>query len=299
MKAGTASSPYWNCPFCGAGHDPAAPNCDGCGFSSTLDESGIHHVSLDNGNVGYPEDGSAKFAELEEKSFWFQHRNNLIQALIKRFQVRNALLDVGGGNGFQAAMIQKTHSPTVLLEPSLFGCRTARERGVKNVINGTLESIHVSNGGIGAVCFFDVIEHLSDPEPILRKARALLGNDGKIFVTVPAYGFLWSNEDDYAHHYRRYTRHSLQKLLKGTGFIPEYLSYCFQPLVLPILATRSIPYRLGLRRASTTNPSEHRAGGVLGSALLWALSREASLIRRGRELPFGSSLIAVASKRTD
>lgn len=297
MNAGMPSSPSWSCPFCDGGGDTPSATCNTCGFSSTQDDRGIHRVSHDKGNVGYPEDGNASFAEMEEGSFWFLHRNELIQGLMARFRIENVLLDVGGGNGFQAAILQNIHPPTVLVEPSLFGCRKARERGVKKVINGTLESIRVSPGGIGAICFLDVIEHLSDPAPVLRKAHSLLGKEGKLIVTVPAYDFLWSNEDEYARHCRRYTRHSLQSLLGDAGFKSEYLSYCFQALVLPILAIRSIPYRLGLRRASKPNSGEHRANGLLGSALLWALSREARLIRNGGKLPFGSSLIAVASKR--
>lgn len=299
MRSEIAPSAAWTCPFCGDGRSAQATTCMGCGFFSTLDDRGVHRVSHDKGNVGYPEDGNAKFAELEEESFWFQHRNKLIQGLLERFPVRGTLLDVGGGSGFQAAMIQKGHSPTVLLEPGLFGCHKARERGVRNVINGTLEAVQVTSGSIGAISFFDVIEHLSDPVPILRKAHSLLGVGGKLLVTVPAYGLLWSHEDEYACHFRRYTRRFLRSLLTGTGFTLDYASYCFQALVLPILATRAIPYRLGLKREAGSDKGDHRAGGLLGSALKLALTREAAQIREGRELPFGSSLIAVASKPTN
>jgi SAM-dependent methyltransferase len=182
-----------------------------------------------------------------------------------------------------------------LVEPGAAGCRNAIKRGVQNVIHARLEDLRLNNRSAGAVLLLDVIEHLEDPQPLLAEARRILHPKGRLFVTVPAYGFLWSDEDEYAGHYRRYTRASLAKALQAAGFNGEFLTYFFKPLVAPVMLLRSLPYRLGMRKMETMDKSEHRANGLSGRVLGKLLQSELSAIERGGVAAFGTSLLAVAS----
>ena len=40
--------------------------------------------------------------QLEEDSFWFNHRNNIIANAVKKHSKGNVFFDIGGGNGFVA-----------------------------------------------------------------------------------------------------------------------------------------------------------------------------------------------------
>jgi SAM-dependent methyltransferase len=148
------------------------------------------------------------------------------------------------------------------------------------------------------VSLFDVIEHLPDPQKLLAECRRALRPSGHLFVTVPAYQALWSDEDEYAEHYRRYDRALLEQHLTRAGFHVDFVSYFFQPLVAPIFLLRSLPHRLLPRdRATdraTADLSEHGNGGLSQRVVEALLSRELRALRTGRSLAFGSSLVAVA-----
>ncbi len=193
------------------------------------------------GEASYPEDGNEVFFALEERSFWFRHRNAVLLALVERFSPGGAIWDVGGGNGFQAWALERAGFKSVLVEPGARGCANAISRGTPVVLRAQLQELGLRDGQIGAASFFDVLEHLEHPDPLLREAARALEPGGRVYVTVPAYELLWSEADDYAEHKTRYTAKRLRRLFGRAGLEVEYLSYYFQALALPIFALRTVP----------------------------------------------------------
>lgn len=53
----------------------------------------------------------------------------------------------------------------------------------------------------------------------------MLKNNGKVFITVPAFNFLWSPHDVFHHHYRRYTKTMLVNKIKKPNFSIIKISY--------------------------------------------------------------------------
>lgn len=47
--------------------------------------------------ISYPVDESQIYAEIEDRSFWFQNRNQLIAAMAQKWDPDAAFCDVGGG----------------------------------------------------------------------------------------------------------------------------------------------------------------------------------------------------------
>lgn len=246
--------------------------------------------------VSYPEDGHDAFMAIEDWSFWFRHRNRCITALVDALPPPGTIFDVGGGNGFVAqALSQAGHAVTVV-EPGPQGARNARARGLSNVICATTQSAGFAPSSLPAVGLFDVIEHVDDDAAFMTHIRSLLRPDGVLYSTVPAYGWLWSDEDVAAGHYRRHTAKSVRRMLESAGFEIAFLSYFFRPLILPVLAFRAIPTRLGLRKSSgRTVAAEHGADG--GRAVKFVerlLSPEVRRIGRLDPIGFGSSIILAA-----
>jgi SAM-dependent methyltransferase len=277
--------------------------CTACGLSLARGDDGVlvpaSPLPRERGpgepEVSYPESGADAMASVEETSFWFSHRNDVITLLLERFAPASALWDVGGGNGFQASRLQRGRS-VVLVEPGAAGCRNAVARRVAKVIRGTIESLGLAAASLDAVSLFDVIEHLPDPVKMLTECRRVLRPSGCLFVTVPAYQALWSHEDEYTQHHRRYDTSLLDEHLKAAGLRLDYISYFFQPLVAPILLFRALPYRLLPRPKDrpTADLSEHGTGGLSQRIVETLLARELRTLRAGRTLAFGSSIIAVA-----
>ena len=148
---------------------------------------------------------------------------------------------------------------------------------------------------------FDVLEHVEHDEAFLRNAHRYLSDIGRIYITVPAYGWLWSNEDEAAGHCRRYSRSSLSRTLNRSGFDMVYTTYFFHFLPFPAFLLRALPYRLGLRTDPPTIGSacaEHTLGPFASAILGPLMHRELHRIHLGGTVPFGGSCLAVASKRT-
>jgi SAM-dependent methyltransferase len=249
----------------------------------------------DHKMISYPCEGHSSCYELEDSSFWFRQRNRIIENMVEKYGKPGVFADVGGGNGYVASKLdQKFPSlDVVLIEPGLLGCQNARERGINKVFNTTLSEFNeyetLDNVGI-----FDVIEHIENDEKFLFEIYNKLTQGGKVFITVPAYSFLWSREDEYAQHFRRYTSCQLISLARTVGFKLKYSSYFFISLIPLIFLIRVLPEKLGYNKKRNFS-SEHKEN--FASRLLEKiLAAEFYLMKLGFKCPFGASLILVLEK---
>lgn len=249
--------------------------------------------------VSYPRSGYAECLAVEDDSYWFGHRNGVLGDLVARFPPDGPIFDVGGGNGAVSRALASAGREVVLVEPGAAGVVNARRRGVETVIEATFEDAGFRDGSLPAIGLFDVVEHVADDQAFLARLARALAPGGRLYVTVPAHRWLWSEEDVYAGHFRRYRARDLRRTLRTAGLRPEWDSHFFAPLPLPIFAARTVPslLRRGRRVDVTAAQAQHRAGGSLaGRLLLRLLAAERRRLARGRRLPVGSSLVAVARR---
>lgn len=251
--------------------------------------------------VSYPEEGSENSFVIEDNSYWFNHRNRCIESLVKKYSGNKTFFDIGGGNGFVSLGLEKAEIQTVLVEPSIEGVRNAKTRGLKNLVCSTLQDASFKLNSISAIGVFDVVEHIEDDNMFLSQLYNYLEPNGKLYITVPAYNFLWANDDDYAGHFRRYTVSKFEKQLKALGYEINYSSYLFSPLVIPIYLLRSLPSKLGFNKDLNNeekNKSEHGTNdGILTRVIKSFLKRELVKIKNNKKIKFGSSCLIVATKK--
>lgn len=263
-----------------------------------LDDDGIWYSSGTT-EISYPTDGNDACAAVEDRSFWFGHRNNCITAAVKAYPPKNRkIFDIGGGNGFVSLGLIKAGFDVALVEPGPKGCFNAKRRGVEDVICATTDDARFHKNSLPAVGLFDVIEHIEDDLAFLRSLRELTEKGGYLYATVPAYSFLWSQEDVTAGHFRRYTLKSISRLLASAGFETEYATYIFRFLPLPIALLRALPFRLGLKKEKKHPDKisrDHAAdNGGKGSLLGKLLEPEIENIENGKAMRFGGSCLVVA-----
>jgi hypothetical protein len=262
-------------------------------------ENGIYFSEISSA-ISYPEEGNELFMQIEEDSFWFRHRNDVIAAVVKQYMPRGPFFDIGGGNGFVSKRLQDEGFDVALVEPGITGARNARARGLEYVICSTLEDAGFKPSSLASVGLFDVVEHIKHDDAFLGKIRALMTDEACVFLTVPAYNVLWSDEDRVAGHFRRYSLPDLQRLLRRSGFVIEYATYIFSMLPLPIFLFRSIPSRLGIYKNpgnySTHNKAHDSGKGIFNQWLNKVWDLELKTIRRSGKVPFGGSCFAVARK---
>lgn len=243
--------------------------------------------------VSYLAGGNAMCFELEEKSFWFAHRAACVQALVRRLPPAGTIYDIGGGNGFMARALIDAGFDTALVEPGETGARNAENRGIPKVICATLAGAKFADASLPAVGLFDVLEHVADDGAFLRELHRCLIPAGRLYLTVPAFRWLWSHDDIAAGHYRRYTLRTFRRCLEWAGFRPLYASYFFAPLPLPLFAMRTVPSLFG-RRSLAGYSRLHQPRARALTDWLWAA--EQRVIARGGTIPFGSSCLLAAEK---
>jgi SAM-dependent methyltransferase len=248
-------------------------------------------------SVSYPEHGNDNCFAVEESSFWFRHRNDCIVAVAKALPPGGLFLDVGGGNGYVARALQEAGVDVALVEPGPAGARNALKRGVRVVIQAALQDVQFQAGSVAAVGLFDVLEHIRDDVGFLQEVKRLLRPRGRVYLTVPAYPWLWSDEDAAAGHCRRYSLDSVCRTLKQAGYSVEFATYFFSFLPLPILLARAAPYRLGLSKKMPAGSwrQDHVPGNPLvRRGLGWLTNLERSRISRLRRRKIGASCLVVA-----
>lgn len=267
----------------------------------TLGGDGIWY-GVGASKVSYPDDGHHACLAVEDRSFWFRHRNACIKAAIAAYPPddHGTIFDIGGGNGFVSLALAKAGYDMVLVEPGRSGAVSAKQRGLPHVVCATTSSARFHPCSLPAVGLFDVIEHIADEVAFLCTIRELMRPSGLLYITVPAYPLLWSADDVTAGHFRRYTRRSITRTLAETGFSIEFATYFFRFLPFPIFALRTTPFILGITRKKQLILDVERdhavRGGISATILRKLLQPEVAAISLGKPLKFGGSCLVVARR---
>jgi SAM-dependent methyltransferase len=246
----------------------------------------------------FPEDGIQAFTAVDERSFWFRHRNLVIADRLRRHDPPGTVvLEVGSGSGVVGGFLQAKGYTTICVEPHLAGAAAAADR-VTASFCGDLQSLRLPGGSVPIVGAFDVIEHLPDSRELLVEMRRVLTPNGLALFTVPAFRWLWSDHDVWNGHYRRYDRALLGEELDAAGFAMVDDTYLFAALIAPALLVRVVRDRLGRdRNAAEIGQAVQEQlaprSRLVGGAATAVHELERAILRRWR-LGFGTSLLGVA-----
>jgi 2-polyprenyl-3-methyl-5-hydroxy-6-metoxy-1,4-benzoquinol methylase len=261
--------------------------------------NGIWHVDSEESEeqISYPDAVRLSYARVEDSSYWFAHRNHCIISVVRRHAPEGPIIDIGGGNGAVALALKRVGLPVIVVEPGAAAAQVARIRGL-SVICGTFSALAIPDAAISAAGLFDVLEHVGNEVELLRDILRTLTASGVLYITVPALPCLWSYEDKYVGHFRRYTVHRARRVLSQAGFSVTFATYLFSPLVLPVLLFRSIPSLFGLIPNGDRELDEVHSlpSNLIGRWVNRLLSWEEARIARGASVPIGSSILLVARK---
>lgn len=249
--------------------------------------------------TAYPSNGHSCCFGIENLSFWFRHRNNCVVTLVKNYPPNGAIFDIGGGNGYVTSLLYKNGFESILVEPSATGVKNALSRGISQAIAATLQEAQFKKNSIPAVGLFDVLEHMRDDRKFLKHLYDIMKLNGKIYITVPAFEMLWSAQDIYAHHFRRYTLKNITNLLRSLHFKVDYATYFFTFFPLPIFLLRTLPFKFKLAKIYTTRQFQKEmtsSVGLFNPVINFLLKWELNRIKKRKYIPFGSSIIIAAHK---
>ena len=219
-----------------------------------------------------------------ENSWWYRGRTLVASAIWHRYAHRRGdVLDYGAGNGALGEAF-KRFGTVYGFEPDTEARSIAQGRGYVEIF---ADEAHALERSYTTVAFFDVLEHLADDHATLERVRDALLPGGYVLLNVPAYQWLWSVHDVTHHHYRRYSRSQVRKLLKDAGYDAMFVSYWVFFL---------FPAAMVMRLLGKTGESAVHLPKPLNS-LLFLLIEIESVLMRFFPLPFGNSVVAIGRKR--
>ena len=241
----------------------------------------------------------------EENYWWYVGRRAITRAFLERIvpgiyeasgNTRDNfnVLDYGCGTGIMLGMLER-YGRVWGVDVSEHSVEFCRKRGQKNVSLMTAShSMPFDPGFFSVIALLDVLEHVHEEVDLLQQLRLLLGPEGRLVVTVPAYRWLWSGEDYVSQHLRRYTKKSLEKVLRMAGFHPlktSYFNFWLFPLQAAITGFRKV-----FKRGALYETDIQELPKWLNWTLARVFSSEKTFLRRG-SFPFGGSIICIASPK--
>jgi SAM-dependent methyltransferase len=240
----------------------------------------------------------AEMYKLESFYWWFVARRDLLEWLVKEIVKEfdhPTLLDVGCGTGINFSVLSM-YGETFSSDASEEALRFSRSRGITGLVRSDLESLPLTASTFDVVTALDVLEHVDNDLSALDELLRVIKENGVLVITVPAYGFLWSEHDEALHHRRRYAASELRNKLTNAGFEVERITYYITFLFFPILFMR---FAQSLSKRSIHAKTSHVIlPGWLNSLLVGILAFERVLLR-WMNFPFGVSIVCLARKMPD
>ena len=238
----------------------------------------------------------AEFEELrrESESWWYIARRKLLreaamQAIHSKREAR--FLDLGCTA--QVEFDDPVSYRACNVHSSLKTLAFRQIEGDKNLVCSRIEELSLASNSFDAILAGDVLQLLADDLIAMREMRRVLKEGGLLCLTVPAYSFLWGEDDEARGHQRRYTVSELRRKLTTCGFHVHRASYfvasAFPPLVVGRAAKNTFRKSITQRR-HYPNPS------AVADAAMSALVEAERHLLHYVNLPFGTRVVCWALK---
>ena len=241
----------------------------------------------------------------EDRHWWFASRTRALNAVMEPILPKTSdfrLLDVGCGAGNMIHHLSR-YGRVKGVDIDERPVKVARERGYDVDQFDATNPMPFDDNSFDAVTSLDVIEHNEEDMAILTDSYRILKPGGHIIITVPAFMWLWSHNDDIGAHVRRYTAAEIKQKLTQAGFEIRRVTYN-NFFVFPMAAALIL-----LRRFSKAEPElashlldeeeyqvEMEPASPLVNAVLTLVGQVEAALIRYVNLPVGTSLIVVGQK---
>jgi SAM-dependent methyltransferase len=224
----------------------------------------------------------------EPDYWWYRARADLLETVLGPHLGRPVrVLDVGSADGPSVGWMRGTGRRVAL---DLFPAGLTAGEGVC----GSILDLPFADGVFDVVAAFDVVEHAQQDERAMAELVRVLSPGGRLLLSVPAYQWAWSDHDERAGHYRRYTRKRLSRLVEHAGLEVERATYAFGA-VFPFFVAERIARRARQRAGRPSPPGLSPVSSRVDRVLMGLSALDRRVLRR-RDLPFGSSIFLAARK---
>lgn len=241
-------------------------------------------------------DPQTDFAQLQRDhaSWWYVARRKLLrEAVVQAVQAKREarILDVGCSAGLE---FEDTALFRVINQhSSMHALDFNQMQRATNLVCSQLDELAFASNAFDVLVAGDVLQSTVDDLKVLREFRRVLKEGGMLCLTVPAYSFLWGEDDERRGHQRRYTASELRRKLTTSGFEIQRASYFVAGAFLPLVLTRTAK---NLVHTTSTRHRHYRQRGAFANSLMVSLLDVERHLMHAINLPFGTRVVCWARK---
>lgn len=231
----------------------------------------------------------------QETTYWWHVGRRLIlkKLLNKYFKFKGGkILDIGCGTGETTKLLSK-FGDVFGVDKAKEAVNACKKRGFSNIKLGYATELPYQKNSFSLITMLDLLEHIENDSKALKESFRTLEPGGFLFITVPAWNFLWGDHDRALQHKRRYTKNELKRKIRKSGFEPKKLSYAISILFSPIVILRTFQNLFIKREVPQTSYIE--LPQWLNTFFISLLEIEATLLPY-INFPLGISIICIAKK---
>ena len=229
----------------------------------------------------------------ETKHWWLWTRLQYIEKCLKSIDGELSVVEFGCGTGQNIYYLRQKCAQA---------SRIRRIKGVDPALPENFDSSWVSQKDVitseypdrteryELLLATDVVEHIENDLEILKEWQNYLKPGAVVLITVPAFQCLWSYQDVYLEHYRRYTKKHLRQVAENAGLETVKVTYAFSWALPIVFLVRKI-----IKRNSTEASNDLSPTNPLLNSIFKALCK-IELIMGGCPF-FGTSVIGVFKVR--
>jgi SAM-dependent methyltransferase len=248
-------------------------------------------------NIGVKQKEYSIMFEMEDTHWWYLGHRHLYLSLLDKYcpkESRGRVLDAGCGTGGITQWFRDNFHPAYLagIEIHEEAAARCRERGLDDVSCCSVEDIQFPEDSFDLAICLNVLYHREVKSELeaLKEIRRVLAPGGYLLVSLPALHILRGSHDLAVGGVRRYRSKELEELIVEAGFEPVRVTY-FSMFLLPIMTAFRIWSRI--KDGKDIHSDFWLLPAPVNRALESLLVFESHLAR-SRDLPIGSSLVALA-----
>ncbi len=237
-----------------------------------------------------------EYFDLERNNWWFKARLEIIRTQVKKIaNGRNdlSILNIGIATGATSVMLEE-FGKVKSVEYDTDCYAFVKERLNIDLEQGSILELRFEDESYDLVCAFDVIEHVENDKLAASEMMRVCKKGGDVFVTVPAFQFLWSHHDVVNQHFRRYTRKELNALFPGIK--PVFTTYINTLLFFPISFIRLMSKLIPFKREGSGSDFGLIKSDFLNTLFYQVFLSENTLLKSRIDLPLGVSVLSIFKK---
>lgn len=235
-----------------------------------------------------------EYYTIEREHWWFKIRAQIIEDNLKSLNLPKdcKILNVGAAT-FRTSELLRNYGNVESLEYDKDCCEFVDKVLKEKITNGSATNLPYTDNEFDLVCAFDVIEHIQDDSKAISEfKRVLKDGSGIIFLTVPAFMFLWSEHDIINQHYRRYKIKNLTELIISNK-IAVIKNFYFNSLLFPFISIARVLSRIKKSKTNQSDFQKYDTSRQISKCLEFIFSLEKTLLKFVK-FPFGVSILLIA-----